>query len=189
LRAGIRLHMCGPRPMTRSTHPDEEGSGPSDDGRRRLLSSIVAALGGLVGAVLAVPFVGFLVSPPVRDAPERWRRVGPAEAFPVGAVRKVTVRDPEPLPWAGFVAASAAFVSRPEADRWVAFSSYCTHVGCPINWVAGARLFLCPCHGGAFHDDGRVAAGPPPRPLATHRIRVRAGQVEIETRPIPFTMT
>jgi menaquinol-cytochrome c reductase iron-sulfur subunit len=50
----------------------------------------------------------------------------------------------------------------------------------------GAELFLCPCHGGVYYADGTVSAGPPPKPLPTYPVRVRAGQVEIQTSPIPI---
>jgi menaquinol-cytochrome c reductase iron-sulfur subunit len=93
--------------------------------------------------------------------------------------------DPEPLPWAGFAARSTAWVRRDGPDAFVAFSPYCTHVGCPVTWAAGAELFMCPCHGGTFHRDGSVAAGPPPRPLDRLAVRVRDGQVEVYTRGLP----
>ena len=54
----------------------------------------------------------------------------------------------------------------------------------PVGWVEGAELFLCPCHGGAFHRDGTVAAGPPPRPLPRLDVRVRGGRVELRTEAI-----
>jgi menaquinol-cytochrome c reductase iron-sulfur subunit len=63
---------------------------------------------------------------------------------------------------------------------------YCTHTGCPVQWVSSAKLFFCPCHGGAFHDDGSVAAGPPPRALDRHEVRVRNGVVEVRTRKMPL---
>jgi menaquinol-cytochrome c reductase iron-sulfur subunit len=61
----------------------------------------------------------------------------------------------------------------------------CTHLGCPVSWLAGARLFMCPCHGGVYYPDGRVAAGPPPEPLPRYPVRVRNGQVELMVSAIP----
>ena len=56
-----------------------------------------------------------------------------------------------------------------------------------MRWVPDAELFMCPCHGGVYYKDGKVAAGPPPRPLSRYPVRVRAGNVEVRTMPIPIT--
>jgi menaquinol-cytochrome c reductase iron-sulfur subunit len=56
-----------------------------------------------------------------------------------------------------------------------------------VRWLQSAGMFLCPCHGGVYYSDGKVAAGPPPRPLSHYPVRVRKGQVEILTSPIPVT--
>ena len=52
--------------------------------------------------------------------------------------------------------------------------------------MGDAELFMCPCHGGVFYKDGRVAAGPPQHPLPRYQVRVQNGQVEIEAAPIPI---
>ena len=70
--------------------------------------------------------------------------------------------------------------------HFTAFTVHCTHLGCPVRWVADAKLFLCPCHGGVYYADGTVSAGPPPKPLPQYPVRVRDGQVEILTSPIPI---
>jgi cytochrome b6-f complex iron-sulfur subunit len=56
-------------------------------------------------------------------------------------------------------------------DRYVAVGQKCTHLGCPVLWKAGDRRFHCPCHEGYFDEEGKVLAGPPPRPLPTLTIR------------------
>jgi menaquinol-cytochrome c reductase iron-sulfur subunit len=145
-----------------------------------------AALGALAGAIVSVPVLGLLVSPARRDE-EVWRAVGEVEGFPVGETVLVEYLDADPLPWAGFAGRSAAWVRREEPDTFVVFSPYCTHVGCPVTWSAGAEMFLCPCHGGTFHRDGGVAAGPPPRPLERLAVRVRSGQVEVRATGVPLT--
>ena len=103
----------------------------------------------------------------------------------VGQTLKVTFSDPAPVPWAGFAADSAAWLRREGGDSFVAFSIYCTHTGCPVRWENGSQLFLCPCHGGTFYSDGSVAGGPPRVPLERHPVRVRNGNVELQTIGVP----
>jgi Rieske Fe-S protein len=55
---------------------------------------------------------------------------------------------------------------RPGADTFVAFAQKCTHLGCPVLYEPREGRLQCPCHAGFFSAaDGRVLAGPPPRPL------------------------
>jgi len=85
-------------------------------------------------------------------------------------------------------------VSGRQAHSWVmffenefeAFSVNCAHLGCPVRWLPDARLFMCPCHGGVYYEDGSVAAGPPPHGLTKYPVRVKDGRVEIRTDPIPI---
>ncbi len=161
-----------------------EAGGPSSE-RRRFLHRLTVGLSATVGGLLALPWITFLLSPVRREDPFAWRRVGALSDFPVGRTVKVTYREAATLPWAGFAAESAAWVRRESERSIVAFTSYCTHVGCPVRWREGARLFLCPCHGGAFYEDGAVAAGPPPRPLDRFPTRIRDGFVEIQALGVP----
>lgn len=41
----------------------------------------------------------------------------------------------------------------------------CSHLGCRPNWFAEEGRFKCPCHGSNFDTEGKVLAGPAPRPL------------------------
>ena len=155
------------------------------EARRRYLARLSLALLGVGGVIAGIPLVGFLLTPNVQQTVQVWRTVGAVAAFRAGETVKVTYFDPSPLPWAGPVAQNAAWLRRLGNETFEAFSVYCSHTGCPIKWVPGAQLFLCPCHGGAFYRDGSVAAGPPSRPLARLPVRVRDGQVEILTTPVP----
>lgn len=155
--------------------------------RRTFLKKVVGVAVGIGTLVAGVPVIGLLVSPTLRREAEVWQAVGAVDDFDVGVTVGVTYVDPQPLPWAGFTAQSAAYIRREATDAFVAFSVYCTHTGCPVNWVADAGLFLCPCHGGVFHQDGAVAAGPLRRPLDRIPVRVQAGQVEILRAPVPVT--
>jgi menaquinol-cytochrome c reductase iron-sulfur subunit len=158
----------------------------ADVTRRRFLARLSIGVGSLAAAALALPGVGFVLAPLVRKVPEIWRTVGRKDEFAVGHTVSVTFRDPSPLPWAGVTAQTAAWLRRESDDRFVAFSVNCTHLGCPVRWLAQAELFMCPCHGGVYYQDGRVAAGPPPHPLIRYEVRVRNGEVQVRTGALPI---
>jgi menaquinol-cytochrome c reductase iron-sulfur subunit len=166
--------------------PSAEEYQASLPSRRQFLSKASLALGGVFGALAGVPVIGFLLAPLLRKAPEVWQAVAPVASFQVGETQLVAFRDPSPLPWAGVTARSAAWVRRDTEADFVAFAVNCTHLGCPVRWLADAKLFMCPCHGGVFYRDGRVAAGPPPRPLFRYPWRVRNGQVELLVGTLPI---
>lgn len=155
--------------------------------RRRLFTRISIAAAGAIGALAGVPVIGFVLAPLVRPAGARWRPVGSVDSFQIGQTVKVDFTDPSPLPWSGITAKTAAWLRRVGDNDFIAFSINCRHLGCPVRWVDGAKLFMCPCHGGVYYEDGSVAAGPPPAPLARYAVRVNKGQVEIQTSPIPLT--
>jgi menaquinol-cytochrome c reductase iron-sulfur subunit len=159
---------------------------PPAPGRRRFLGRLSIALSAAMAAVMGVPVVGFLLGPLTRRAPRVWRPVGPVDGFTVGQTVSVAFEDASPLPWAGVTARTAAWLRREDETRFTAFTVHCTHLGCPVRWVADAELFLCPCHGGVYYADGTVSAGPPPKALPQYPVRVRDGQVEIQTSPIPI---
>jgi menaquinol-cytochrome c reductase iron-sulfur subunit len=154
--------------------------------RRRFLTRLSLALSGAVGAVLGLPVLGFLLAPLTRKEPRVWRAVGRVDDFAVGETVNVRFEDASALPWSGVTARTAAWLRRDDETHFTAYSVHCTHLGCPVRWMAEAQLFLCPCHGGVYYADGTVSAGPPPKRLPTYPVRVRAGQVEIQTSPIPI---
>jgi menaquinol-cytochrome c reductase iron-sulfur subunit len=61
----------------------------------------------------------------------------------------------------------------------VAFSPQCPHLGCIYHWEDEQGSFKCPCHASAFGLDGKVLAGPAPRPLDRYVSRVEGGKLLI----------
>jgi len=58
-----------------------------------------------------------------------------------------------------------------EGERHVvALSTICTHLGCIPNWLPGAHIFKCPCHGSGYRVNGVNFEGPAPRPLERYTI-------------------
>ncbi len=42
-----------------------------------------------------------------------------------------------------------------------AYSNVCPHLGCRVHWEGENNRFFCPCHNGAFDENGVATAGPP----------------------------
>jgi menaquinol-cytochrome c reductase iron-sulfur subunit len=168
------------------TGPAAQPPNADEVSRRKFLERLSITLGGVTAVGLAVPTVGFIMGPLFQPSPRLWRPVGRAESFKIGETVAVRYEDSTALEWAGVTARTAAWLRRESEDKFVAFSVNCTHLGCPVRWLAGANLFMCPCHGGVYYGDGKVAAGPPPRPLTRYPVRISEGNVEILTSPIPI---
>ena len=158
-------------------HDADEG--PVSPERRQFLTRLSIGLSALGGAAVGLPIIGFLLAPLFRRAAESWQVVGEAGSFKIGDTVQVTIVDPSPLAWTGLAERTAVWLRRDSEDQFKAFAVNCTHLGCPVRWVPDASLFLCPCHGGVFYKDGKVAGGPPPRPLVEYQARIRDGFVEV----------
>jgi cytochrome b6-f complex iron-sulfur subunit len=64
----------------------------------------------------------------------------------------------------------------------MAYSGVCPHAGCLVSYHEDKKLFECPCHGGVFDMDARVIAGPPPRDMFEHKVRISMGRVLVGRR-------
>ncbi|MHC2066523.1 QcrA and Rieske domain-containing protein [Bremerella sp. T1] len=158
-----------------------------DDDRRGFLTKLSMGLSALIGLGITLPGIGFVLAPVFRREKHVWRRLDKLDAYEVGKTVSVEFTDSITQPWAGVTALTGAWLRRVSDEEFIAFSINCRHLGCPVNWVEDASLFMCPCHGGVYYEDGEVAAGPPPEPLARYQVRVRDGFVEIETSSVPLT--
>jgi menaquinol-cytochrome c reductase iron-sulfur subunit len=158
-----------------------------DTPRRRFLAWVSTALGAVAATAVGVPVIGFFLAPLTRRPVETWRPLGPVDQFRIGETVEVRIPSAAPVPWAGQAAEMAAWLRRRGPSEFVAFSVNCTHLGCPVRWEANARLFLCPCHGGVFYEDGAVAGGPPPRALTEYAVRVQNGNVWLRTSALPLS--
>lgn len=67
-------------------------------------------------------------------------------------------------------------VTQPTAGEFKAFSTTCTHQGCPVNEVT--ETINCPCHGSVFGlADGAPQSGPATEPLRDVAITVEGDQI------------
>jgi menaquinol-cytochrome c reductase iron-sulfur subunit len=159
--------------------------------RRRFMEGTVLVTGGIATMAFVLPGLGFALGPIFEDTtPTRWQAVGPEADFNDETyVQRVINLVPE----IGDPGKTTIYVRRynPQRDTkvegqkpqpYVAISTRCAHLGCPVRYIQASRKFVCPCHGGVYGFDGQVEGGPPVRPLDRFYTRVRAGHVEIGDR-------
>jgi menaquinol-cytochrome c reductase iron-sulfur subunit len=179
------LTVREPAPLDTTTE-HEAITPPGQLSRRRFLHRLSIGLAGAGAIAVGVPVAAFMVGPLLQPVPVVWRAVGEVGKFKVGETVQVSFEDASPQPWAGVTARTAAWLRRENDTNFIAFAVNCTHLGCPVSWLSGAQLFLCPCHGGVYYQDGVVAAGPPPLPLFRYDVRIRNGQVEVRASGTPI---
>jgi Rieske Fe-S protein len=76
-------------------------------------------------------------------------------------------------------------VRRIQGNEFQVFAINCAHLGCPVRWFEESKLFMCPCHGGAYYENGEHAAGPPPRGLFTYEFKIDNGNLMILAGALP----
>jgi Rieske Fe-S protein len=68
-------------------------------------------------------------------------------------------------------------------NQYIAISTRCMHLGCPVRFIEASQRFVCPCHGGVYDFQGKVSGGPPVRPLDRFYTRVtQDGRLQIGPR-------
>ena len=62
----------------------------------------------------------------------------------------------------------------------VAYSTLCTHKGCPVAYYADHQMLICPCHWSSFDPakGGRMIIGQASQGLPRITLRVEAGMIE-----------
>jgi Rieske Fe-S protein len=120
-------------------------------------------------AALAVPVLGAAGWLTVRGRDAR-RVVCRADALAPGGFRLFEYPTPD----------DPCILIRAGGGALVAYSRVCTHQFCAVAYRPGADRLDCPCHAGAYAvEDGRVLAGPPPRPLRRLAVHVEDGDVVV----------
>ncbi len=157
--------------------------------RRRFMTASSQTVGGIAAAAFTLPALGFAIGPIFKSTPVRWETVGTVDYFTDTNYTPVILTL---TPNIGEAGKTTVYVRRfnpaIDTDRYdqgtpyIAISSRCAHVGCPVRWVDAAERFICPCHGGVYDLLGRRVGGPPVRPLDRFYTRVNGVNVELGPR-------
>jgi len=153
--------------------------------RRGFLFKVGIGVNVVAGTLLALPLVGYVFSSFRHGRPEKWISLGRISAFPAGTTRLATYRNPGTRPWDGKTGDLPCWVRSIGDGKFQVFAINCAHLGCPVRWFAQSRLFLCPCHGGVYYEDGSRASGPPPRGLYQYNYKIENGELLVKGGFIP----
>jgi menaquinol-cytochrome c reductase iron-sulfur subunit len=141
------------------------------ESRRSFLKIATNALGGLFALVLGIPAVAYLIDARNRAAAQGdFKPVARLSELPLNQPQQVVIRDVQRDAWTiePNQVIGRVWLIRRAKDKLEAFSTICPHLGCSINFEEASKLFVCPCHGGIFNENGarQEVAGrvnPPPR--------------------------
>ncbi len=153
--------------------------------RRNAFTVAGQAVGGVAGAIIVLPAVGFALAPLFEEEGNNWQSIGPPSDFTADTYRPVVITAVQDICEAG---KTTAYVRKGSTDlnedpaSYIAVSTRCAHLGCPVRFVEAAGNFICPCHGGVYGFEGERIGGPPVRPLDRFQTRVEGGQVQLGPR-------
>jgi menaquinol-cytochrome c reductase iron-sulfur subunit len=151
----------------------------NDEGQNRrvfCLSSIFA-IGGVIGAALGIPAFIYLLFPPKQAKRSEWVDAGNIHDLPVGQPKEISFLRTQNDGWKVTSEKATSWVLKTPDNEVVAYSPWCTHLGCAVHWESDKKQFLCPCHGSVFSADGNVLSGPAPRPLDRYEVKLEADEL------------
>ena len=116
--------------------------------RRRFMSAVTHGAGGVAAAAFTLPALGFALGPLFDHVPFTWQPIGKPDDFvnSTYVTRVITI-----VQGMGEAGNSIAYMRtrNPAIDvepadkynRWIALSSRCMHLGCPVRFVSAAYRF------------------------------------------------
>jgi Rieske Fe-S protein len=135
--------------------------------------------GAIAASAFTLPALAFAIGPIFKRFPHTWQTVGQIQDYSQTNYVPVVINL---VPGIGEVGNTTVYVRQHNTsldtdvyDRttpYIAITSRCAHLGCPVRWVPASERFICPCHGGVYDLLGRQVGGPPVRPLDRFPTRV-----------------
>jgi quinol---cytochrome c reductase iron-sulfur subunit, bacillus type len=169
--------------------------------RNVFLEGATLGLGAVIGGIVTLPAVGFALLPAFVKQGAHEVDLGPLDAFPEGKYVVATfMRDPakgEISRMTAFIRNNGQLEGKPS---FTCISNRCAHLGCPVQTggplfekqkkvektangevtlipALPAAGFICPCHGGAYDQEGNRTAGPPVRGLDRFEFLIKNGHL------------
>ena len=143
--------------------------------RRHFIKIGSTAVAGLVAAPSLTP------AATANAAPPRYPVVAVAPLKDIGAGASIAFAYPDAASPAVLLRLGAPAANGVGANRdIVAYSTLCTHKGCPVSFKPERKMFICPCHWSTFDPakSGTLVIGQASQHLPQIELRVTAGIVE-----------
>jgi menaquinol-cytochrome c reductase iron-sulfur subunit len=152
--------------------------------RRAFHLAVIYVLGGIIGLAMAIPTVLYLLVPPKARKQSGWLDAGDISQLAPGIPVALSFQESRLDGWRLETEKKTAWVVKEPTGKIVAFGPQCTHLACAYHWDMDVDKFVCPCHGSEFSIEGKVLAGPAPRPLDRYLTRIENNRLEIgELKP------
>jgi menaquinol-cytochrome c reductase iron-sulfur subunit len=178
----------------------EEEEEPERYPRAKFLEFSTLGIGALIGGIVTLPALGFMIAPAFVGQGYDDVDLGPLDNFPEDEWITATFQSNRDEP--GDVSRRTAFIRNNGFANGVPsmtiISNRCVHMGCPtqpggllqkpkkvqteagdvtLTVTQGLSGFTCPCHGGAYDDEGNRTAGPPVRALDRYEYLIKNGNL------------
>jgi menaquinol-cytochrome c reductase iron-sulfur subunit len=188
-----------PEPVSELAVAEEEEEEPERYPRSVFLEMSTLGVGALIGGIVTLPALGFMVAPAFVGQEHDDVDLGPLANFPKDQFVIATFNSKKDE---GSVGRRTAFIRnnglKNDVPSFTIISNRCAHLGCPtqpqglpgkakelkassgavtIIPVASVSGFQCPCHGGAYDEEGNRTAGPPVRALDRYEFLIREGNL------------
>lgn len=148
--------------------------------RRDFMKLSVAVLAAVSGIVIGIPLIGSVIEPALQKSKNHFAKVGEIGTLQMGTPEALNFADLTEDAYIRSTKLHSVWVIKNSDTDVTVYSPICTHLGCRYEWQANSEHFVCPCHGSVFSKDGRVLAGPAPRPLDTLPSKVENGELYVE---------
>lgn len=154
--------------------------------RRGFMTGVAMGAGGVASAMFGLPALGFALGPIFeKTSHSALLDVGSVDDFSDDSYAPVVMTTTAGIGQAGKTLVYIRKNPKPNKKQpwpYIAISTRCTHLGCPVRFIKAARSFVCPCHGGTYNYEGEVTGGPPVRPLDRFETYVKEGRVMVGER-------
>lgn len=152
-----------------------DGSARSE--RRLFCLGCIYAMSAVIAGALAIPAVLYLFLPPGSRKGSQWVDAGDLAQVPIKQPEALNFRRTSVDGWKISSEKATAWVVKTANQQVLAFSPWCTHLGCAYHWDDLKKEFLCPCHGSVFDMEGKVVSGPAPRPLDRYETKLEGNRL------------
>jgi menaquinol-cytochrome c reductase iron-sulfur subunit len=147
--------------------------------RRVFHLAVIYILGAVIAIALAIPTAIYLLIPPRARKQSDWIDAGDISQLRPGEPVELIFEQDRLDGWKLESEKRTAWVVKEADNKIVAFGPQCTHLACAYHWEGDANKFVCPCHGSEFSIEGKVLAGPAPRPLDRYLTKIENNRLQL----------